>query len=123
MLGGKDKCFTIKGEHKQNNSIVYVKVTDDNCDINIIPIEKDLEIRKIALFSEYPVNALEIAKEKFKDYNFDIVIADYEFKISTTDCITSCYGCLFEGKSAYSCFGCNETVNDVIAKKHYVKKQ
>lgn len=122
MLGDKDKGFAIKGKHKQNNSIVYVKV-DENNDTNIIPIEKDLEIRKLALFSEYPRNTLKTVTEKFTDYNFNIVVTEYEFKISTIDYITSCCGCLFDGKSAYSCLGCNESVKNVILKKHYVKKQ
>lgn len=118
MLSAKTRSFAINGKHKQDNSIVYVEV-DNNYDINIIPIEKDLEIRKLALFSGYPKDALETVKEKFPDYNFNIVVTDYEFKISTNDYIISCSGCLFEGKSAYSCFGCNETIDNITLKRNY----
>lgn len=120
MLGGKTRNFAIKGVHKQDKSEVYVELLK-NGDINIIPTKHDLAIRKLALFKECPYKSLKIVEQNFRDYDFSIVVINYEFKIHEMKFTSSCNGCLYQHKSAYSCFGCESTQNGITIKMNYVE--
>ena len=120
----KVSCLAIRGINKKDKSKVYVEWSN-NKEINLIPEDWNIEIRKLSLYNSISKERIEMLNQKFEDYIFEMFAVDYEFRFNEKELITSCEGCLhfYKDRGAYSCFGCMKYVGNVWNRENYVRKK